>query len=107
MKIIVYSPDYREKIHELRIYLDFQFGKEVRKKVFTSIDQKIETIQSFEKIGVSVRDMYGIDVDYRVVHAEKNYIFYYTDDKQIYILNMYNEREDYMRKMFGVNWGDL
>ena len=106
MKEIVYSPDYREKIRELRIYLDFQFGNEVRKKVFRNIDQKICTLQTFENLGASIRDMYGIDVDYRVIHAEKNYIFYDTDDEQIYILNMFNEREDYMRKMFGINWGD-
>lgn len=107
MKEIVYSPEYREKIRELRIYLDFQFGEEVRKKVFSNIDQKINTLQSFENLGVSVRDLFGIDVVYRVIHIEKNYVFYFTDNERIYILNMFNEREDYMRKMFGISWGDL
>ena len=107
MKEIVYSPAYREKIRELRIYLDFQFGEEVRKKVFSNIDQKINTLQSFENLGASVRDLFGIDVDYRAIHVEKNYVFYVTDNERIYILNMFNEREDYMRKMFGISWGDL
>jgi plasmid stabilization system protein ParE len=106
MKEIVYSPDYREKIRGLHIYLDFQFGEEVRKKVFRNIDQKINTLQTFENLGASVRDLFGIDVDYRVIHVEKNYVFYYTDNERIYILNMFNEREDYMRKMFGINRTD-
>lgn len=107
MKDIVYSPDYQEKIRELRIWLDFKFGEDIRKKVLNKIDQKIHSLQTFENLGASICDLYGIDTDYRVIHAEKNYIFYNTDEKQIYILNMFNEREDYMRKMFGVNWIDL
>lgn len=107
MKEIVYSPEYREKIRELRIYLDFQFGEDVRKKVFSNIDQKINTLQSFENLSASVRDLFGIDVDYRVIHVEKNHVFYDTDNERIYILNMFNEREDHMRKMFGMSWGDV
>ena len=101
MKKLAYSPDYKEKIAKLRRYLDFHFGMEVRKKTLTKIDKRIHMLARFESMGISVQDVYGIDCDYHYIYVARNYVFYRLDEKAIYIVNMYNEREDFMQKMFG------
>ena len=102
MKKLVYSPDYKEKIVKLRQYLDLRFGMEVRKKTFKTINNRIHLLQRFESMGISVREVYDIDCDYFCVYVAKNYVFYKFDSDTIYIVNIYNEREDFMQKMFGV-----
>ena len=101
MKKLAYSPDYKEKIAKLRRYLDFHFGIEVRKNTLKKIDKRIHMLARFESMGISVRDFYGIDCDYHCIYVAKNYVFYRLDDETVYIVNMYNEREEFMQKMFG------
>ena len=102
MKSIEYSPDYKEKITEIRKYLDFQFGNRTREKIMRELDAKIHLLQMHENMGISVRDNYGVDCDYLCIYAVRKYIFYRVDDDRIYIVNIYNEREDFMQKMFGI-----
>ena len=102
MKKIGYSPDYKEKIEEIRKFLDFQFGDRTREKIMRGLDAKIHMLQVHENMGFSVRDNYSVDCDYLCIYAVRNYIFYRIDYDRIYIVNIYNEKEDFMKKMFGI-----
>ena len=103
MKKLVYSPDYAEKMRGLKKYLDLQFGVEIRKKVIKSIGNRVRSLREHEKLGVSVRDMYGVDSDCLVIFAQRNYVFYRIESDSIYIVNIYNEREDFMMDLFGIH----
>ena len=46
--------------------------------------------------------MIGISSPYFFLHVEHNYVFYRIDRNVIYIVDIYNEREDFMWKMFGI-----
>ncbi len=50
-------------MRELKKYLDFQFGEDVRKKVIKEIGSRVRSLREYEQQGVSVRDMYGVDTD--------------------------------------------
>lgn len=41
MKKLVYSPDYTEKMREIKKYLEMQFGAAVRKKVIREIGNRV------------------------------------------------------------------
>lgn len=45
--------------------------------------------------------MIGIPSPYFFLHVEHNYVFYRIDGNIIYIVDIYNEREDFMWEMFG------
>ena len=47
-----------------------------------------------------MRDLYDIDTDYCYIFVGHNYVFYRRDSENIYVVNMYNEREDYMMSLF-------
>ena len=102
MKALKYSPDYTEKMREIKKHLDFQFGVDVRKRVIKAIGNRVRSLRDHENIGISVRDMYGVDTDCLCIFVEKNYVFYRIEPDCIYIINIYNEREDFMFKLFGI-----
>lgn len=102
MKKLRYSPVYKEKIQTLRQYLDGQFGKDVRKGIFQKLNHRLQILKTHAHAGVSVREMFGVDCEYRYIYAVQNYIFYLIEDDAVYIVDIYNEREDFMMKMFGI-----
>ena len=103
MKKLVYSPQYRRKILEIKKYLDIRFGADIRKKALRMITDRLHQLQKYEEIGVSLRDLYGINTDYRYVFVAHNYVFYYYDAEIVRIVNIYNEREDFMLDLFGIS----
>ncbi len=103
MKKLKYSPDYVEKMRELKKYLDFQFGGDVRKKVIKEIGSRVRSLRENEQIGISVREMYGVDTDCLCIFVAKNYVFYRIEPDCIYVVNIYNEREDFMMDLFGIS----
>ena len=103
MKKLVYSPKYKLKLNEIKKYLDFHFSKEIRKRVLKEITDQIHELLDFPEMGVSIKELYGIETEYRYIFIAKNYVFYRADSDFIYIVNIYNEREDYMMKLFGIN----
>ncbi len=67
MKKIKYSQDYRDKIRIMKKDLDTRFDKDVRLAVFKKINDRIQSIKENEEIGISVREMFGVDTDYQVI----------------------------------------
>ncbi len=39
---------------------------------------------------------------YYVIYSHKNYFLYYIEDEQVNVMEMYDEREDFARTMFGI-----
>lgn len=102
MKKLKYSPDYTEKMRELKKYLDFQFGENVRKKIIKEIGSRVRSLREYEQVGINVHDMYGVDTDCLCIFVAKNYVFYRIESNCIYVVNIYNEKEDFMMDLFGI-----
>ncbi len=102
MKELKYSPDYTEKMRGFKKYLDFRFGGDVRKRVIKEIGSRVRALREHEQLGISVRDIYGVDTDCLCIFVAKNYVFYRIEPDCIYVVNIYNEREDFMMDLFGI-----
>ncbi len=94
---IKYSPDTVDKLKEIKTV----YGG----KIYKSIRSSIKELSTFPEKGALVEDYIGIPNPYRSLHILKHYIFYRIDiNKQlIYITEVFNEREDFLNVMFGVN----
>ena len=66
------------------------------------IKKRLTSLKEFPTQGMSVRAMFGVDSDYEFISVSHNYIFYFQDEKIIYIVNIYDDREDFMYKLFGI-----
>ena len=47
--------------------------------------------------------MFDVTSDYRYIFVSKNYMFYRIEDDCIKIINIYNEKEDFMWLLFGID----
>ena len=103
MKKLVYSPLYKRKLSEIKKYLDIQFGADIRKKALRRITDRLHQLQEYEESGVSLKELYGINTDYRYVFVAHNYVFYRITADSIRIINIYNEREDFLLDLFGIS----
>lgn len=102
MKKVEYSQVVRRKLKALKERLVSEFGPEVSKKALKQITDAAKSLGDFEEKGVSVASMYDIDCGYRYLYAGHNYLFYRIESSRIIIVEIFDEREDFMYKLFGI-----
>jgi len=98
-----YSPDAREKLRDIKVQVTASYGSEVATKVISEIMGDIKGLVDNPKKGPSVESLIGIPTNYRFLHIKQNYAFYRIENNTIYVTGIYNEREDFMRRMFGIS----
>ena len=72
------------------------------RKSIKQITDAARGLEDFEEKGISVSSMYGIECDYRYIYAGRNYLFYRIEEDKIIIAEMFDDREDFMYKLFGI-----
>lgn len=102
MKNLKYSPDAREKLKQIKQYVTREYGADTANKVIKEMTKSVRDLQQFENKGVSVESVLGIPCDYRMLYAQHNYVFYQVKADVIKITDIYNEKEDFMWKLFGI-----
>ena len=102
MKKVEYSQIVRRKLKKIKARLTSEFGAEVSRKSVKQITDAIRGLEDFEEKGILVSSMYDIECDYRYIYAGHNYLFYRIEKDKIIIAEMFDEREDFMYKLFGV-----
>lgn len=102
MKKLEYSQIVRRKLKALRVRLTDEFGSEAAGKALKRITEAARGLEDFAEKGVSVSSMYDIDCNYRYLYAGHNYLFYRIEKDRIIIVEMFDEREDFMYKLFGI-----
>lgn len=98
-----YSPDASDKLRELKKQISTSYGSDVAIKIVSKIMREIRGLQDNPEKGPSVEAMLGISTTYRFLHVEKNYAFYRIENDTVYVTDIYNEREDFLWRMFRVN----
>ena len=92
--------DCKEKLNQLKVDLVQDFGAEVSRKSVKKITDAVRGLEKFEKKGIAVSAMYNIECDYRYLYVSHNYVFYRIESEKIIIVEMFDEREDFMYKLF-------
>ncbi len=103
MKRIEYSPEALEKIQQIGSYIASRYGRTKAKEIKKTITRRIRDLGDNENIGQSVEALFGIPTDYRVLYVAHNYVFYRSDSTTVYVVKIYNEREDFLYHLFGIS----
>ena len=91
---IKYSPDTREQLKQIkRISGDRSAGK---------ILKAINRLADNPWMCPTIEKMLGVPSPYPFLHVEQNYVFYRINKENVFVTAIYNEREDFMWKMFGI-----
>lgn len=102
MKKLKYSPDAVEKLHEIKQDVTIKYGTEIANVVIKKMTRAFRDLQYFENKGPLVESVMGISCDYRVLYVQHNYAFYRVENDTVWITDIYNEKEDFMWKLFGI-----
>lgn len=103
MKKIKYTPDAADKLRAINTAILVQYGSKKAKEIVGSITGAIRGLVVNEQMGPSVGHMFGVASDYRYIFVSRNYVFYSIERDVIRIINIYNEKEDFMWLLFGVD----
>ncbi len=102
MKKIRYSPEAKNKILQMKGNIEVRYGRKKASAIIQKLVKSIDDLQIFEKKGIAVEQCLGIPCDYRMLISSHNYIFYCIKDNNIDIIDIYNEKEDFLWKLFGI-----
>lgn len=103
MKKLKYSPDAADKLRALKKDISEQYGIDKARQVMKSITDATNSLVLFEKKGPAVSELFDVVTDYRYLFVSRNYVFYRIEDEYIRIVNIYNEKEDFMWQLFGID----
>lgn len=101
MKQIIYSDGVITKLQTLKDELNIKYGKNISINILNKILRRLDNLGQFNS-GESTKNRFGIDSEYMVIYSYHNFFFYLEQEKQIVILEMFNEREDFIYVLFGM-----
>ncbi|MCM1264266.1 MAG: type II toxin-antitoxin system RelE/ParE family toxin [Eubacterium sp.] len=101
-KKIAYSKAALSKRKAIKKDIKERYGKERADKFSKDISKSITELKQFPEVGVPLREKYGFDCDYYMIFVEHNYFIYRILDDLILILEIFNEKEDFIYQLFGV-----
>lgn len=102
---IVYAPIVQEKLVELKIKLIKLCGEKAGTKRFLEVMNGFEVRLAFSNTGIPVKTIYDVEDEfekYFIIYSHKNYFLYYIDDNIVNVMEIYDEREDFARALFGI-----
>ena len=100
---IEFSQIVRRKMKALKRSLSDRFDSNTADKTLRSIMQAAKGLSEFPEKGEAVSGLFDVDTDFRVLYVNHNYLFYYVEDNKIIVAEMFDEREDFMYKLFGIS----
>ncbi len=103
MKIVVYSQLVKRKLLTLKTELVEEYGNQKAVEILTEMAGRIDMLGQYDNSGVRISSMYDINTDYWYLFTNHNYFIYRIEAKKIIIVQMFNEREDFMMKLFGMS----
>lgn len=103
MKKVVYSQLVKRKLQALKTTLAEEHGEQKAKEILTAMADHVDMLGQHEESGVSISRMYEINTDYRYLFTDHHYFIYRIEEKKVIIVQMFNEHEDFMMKLFGVS----
>jgi len=103
LKQIKYTPESVDKLCGINRAVSARYGSKKAKEIIEKITGAIRGLADNEQKSPSVRNMFGVMADYRCIFVPSNYVFYTVEDYCIKIINIYNEKEDFMWLLFGLD----
>ena len=103
MREVIISNEVKDGLVELKQKLLGLQGIEKGQKTFDSIMNAIDNLEIFE-IGRSIKSEYNIDCpdNWFILYTHMNYFVFSRTETMVTILKMYNEREDIIYDLFGI-----
>lgn len=101
---LYYTPRARNDLANIKESVIEKFADEnLAIEVLKKITKTVRHLIVFPYLGQELSEITGIYTEYRCLFCEKNYVFYRVEEDRICIIRVLNEKQDYMRILFGVS----
>ena len=104
MRTVIYSDVVKSKLKSLKDRLIVIQGVKKGTKTISSMVSILDNLGEFADTGISIREKFDVDCpsNWYLLYCNRNYFIYSKSDKQINILEMYDNRQDFMNELFGI-----
>lgn len=103
MMELKYTSKAKEDLQNVKYsVLDHCGNEEIAVKVLREITKTVRNLALFPYMGTELVKITGVLTDYRSLFCRHNYIFYRMEGNCILIIRILNEKQDYMRVLFGI-----
>lgn len=100
---LYYTPKARNDLLQIKESIIEKFDDEdLAKKILRKMTETVRQLITFPYLGQELSGITGIYTDYRCLFCKKNYVFYRIEADRVCVIRVLNERQDYMRILFGV-----
>lgn len=99
---VEFSQVVRRKMKSLKIYLTEQFGAETARNGLELIIKSAKSLADYPLQGVELSSLFDVNTDFRYLYVKHNYLFYFIEGNKVIVSEMFDEREDFMVKLFGI-----
>ena len=101
---LYYTPRARNDLVNIKESVIEKFDDEnLAIEVLKKITKTVRQLVMFPYLGQELSGITGIYTEYRCLFCEKSYVFYRVEEDRICVIRILNEKQDYMRILFGVS----
>ena len=101
---LYYTPKARNDLLQIKESIIEKFDDEnLAIEVLKKITKTARQLVVFPYLGQELSGIIGIYTEYRCLFCKKNYVFYRVEKERICVIRILNEKQDYMRILFGIS----
>lgn len=101
---LYYTPRARNDLVNIKESIIEKFDDEnLAMEVLKKITETVRRLVVFPYLGRELSGITGIYTEYRCLFCKKNYVFYRVEEDRICVVRILNEKQDYMRILFGMS----
>ena len=104
MRDVIIETEVQSRLLELKDLLIHEQGTKKGSKTFSAIISEIDNLGIFEAVGSNIRERFNIDCpdNWYLLYSHTNYFIFSKTDNLITVLKMYNNRQDFIYDLFGI-----
>jgi len=103
MNKLEYSDFVKRKMIKLKKWLTEHYDLDTAKSILSEMMADADRLKEYEKSGTNISETYGIETDYWYLFTHQHYLVYRFRTGKVTVVQMFNEKEDFMMKLFGIS----
>jgi len=103
MNKLEYSDLVKRKMKKLKKWLTEHYDLNTAKSILSEMMSDADRLKEYEESGTSIAEAYGIETDYWYFFTHQHYLVYRFEAGKVTVVQMFNEKEDFMMKLFGIS----
>ena len=103
MNKLEFAPLVKKKLIILKEWLQENFDADTSHKVLEEMLSDLDILIEFEKSGTNISEVYAVDTDYWFLFTHRHYFIYRFESEKVTVVQMFNEKEDFILKLFGIS----